>query len=359
MKIFKRIGLIFAGLLIGLFIAEGLAHLILPKPTRQIALLRARAPDLQMDAATNVKNPGYNPFLQPRPFGQWTCDGKTPETMNNEGFRDRPFVTEKTPGKKRVAVMGDSFTEGWMGPREAAFPRVIESLSGNELEVMNFGLANRSPLRYLALYDQIVRKYRPDVVLICLYQNDPAEDESLRPYLTMNAHGVPKSFDYARYFRNTPRMPQTWLEKRLDKLQWRLCLYSRLFPYAAVYAVDADYRKRTLEAPPPASFDALWKNTSRYLLTLRDLAQKDGSLFLLAYAPDQAEFGTLNPLCDHTRRLAAENRIPFFSAEKFLAEPNHTAFYIPGDGHFSIEGHRRYAKELTEWLVPMIRERAR
>jgi len=354
MKFYKRMGMVFGGLLIGLLVAEGLAHLILPKPTRQIALLRARAPDLQMDAATNIKNPGYNPFLQRRPFGQWTCDGKTPETMNNEGFRDRPFVAEKPSGKKRVAIMGDSFTEGWMGPREAAFPRVVESLLGNQIEVMNFGLANRSPLRYLALYDQLVRKYHPDVVLVCLYQNDPAEDEALRPYLTMNAHGVPQSFDYARYFRNTPRMPQTWLEKRLDKLQWKLCCYSRLFPYAAVYAVDADYRKRTLEAPPPASFEALWKNTARYLLTLRNLTQKDGALFLLAYAPDQGEFTTPNPLREKTRQLALENRIQFFSAERFLAEPQPTAFYIPGDGHFSMKGHRRYAEELANWLRPLI-----
>jgi len=355
MKTIRRIGLILAGLIIGLLIAEGLARLVLPKPTRQIALIRARAPDLQMDAGTDVKNPGYNPFLQRRPSSEWTCDGKTSETMNNEGFRDRLFQIEKAPGKKRVAIIGDSFAEGWMGPRKAAFPRALESLLGDEFEVLNFSLANRSPLRYVALYDRIVRKYRPDSVLVCLYQNDMAEDEILRPYVKFDAREAPDSFDYARYFRNTPRMPQTWMEKRLDRLQWKLCLYSRLFPYAAVYfTVDAEHRRRSLEMPSPDSLDALWKNTAGYLLALRELARRDQALFLLAYAPDQSEFAAPNPLRARARQLASENQIPFFGAEKFLAEARYAAFYLPEDGHFSAEGHRRYAVELAEWIRPLI-----
>jgi lysophospholipase L1-like esterase len=355
MKALKRITMILGGLVVGLLITELFARLFLPFPTAYINLLRTRAPDLQMDAYTDLKKPGYNPFLQRRPSSQWVCDGKTPEFMNNEGFRDRAFELARSPGKKRLAVIGDSFAEGWMAPRETAFPHVLESLLGGQVEVLNFGLANRSPLRYVALYDQIVRKYRPDYVLVCLYQNDTAEDEALRSYVQFDATGVPSSFDYKRYFRHTPRMPQTVWEKRLDRLQWKLCQYSRLFPYAAVFlTVDSSYRKRAMEAPPPSSTETLWPNTSGYLLTLRDAVVLDGGLFFLTYAPDEGDFRTPNPMLALARQFASQNNIPFFDPSAFLTTPNHAPLYVPGDGHFSPDGHHLFAEKLAEWMKPLI-----
>ncbi len=360
MKFLKFSTLTVASLFVGLLIVEGLARYFLPYPSRQIALLRMRAPDLQMDAGTDLKNPNYNPFLQRRPHSEWICDGKTPEQMNNEGFRDQDFVLHKDPTKTRIAILGDSFTEGWMGPRMAAFPRVLESKLGPRFEVLNFGLANRSPLRYLALYHQIVHKYRPDVVIVCLYLNDVDEDAGLRPYVTFNAQGIPIYFDYKRYFHNTPRMPQTKWEKRWDKWQWCLCRYSRLYPYAAVMlTVDPEFRKRTLETLPPQSFDKSWHDTACYLETLKELVEKDGARYLIAYVPDLKDFHALDPLCSYTEHFAAEKHIPFFNAAKFLTFTNPPALYIPGDGHFSPAGHRLYADELAQCGIKPLLTRKR
>lgn len=353
--ILKLSTLTVASLFIGLLIAEGLARSFLPYPVRQIALLRMRAPDLQMDAGTDLKNPNYNPFLQRRPYSEWICDGKRAEQMNNEGFRDRDFVLSKDPTKTRIAILGDSFTEGWMGPRMTAFPRVLESKLGPRFEVLNFGLANRSPLRYLALYHQIVRKYRPDVIMVCLYLNDVDEDIALHSYVTFDAQGIPIHFDYERYFRNTPRMPQTQWEKRLDKWQWVLCRYSRLYPYAAVMlTVDPEFRKRTLKASSPQSFNKNWLSTAQYLETIKKLVEKDGTQYLITYIPDLKDFHALDPLCSYTEHFAVERHIPFFSASKFLTFTNPTSLYIPGDGHFSPAGHRLYADQLASWIKPLI-----
>lgn len=355
MRFRKVLALIFFGLFAGILIAEGLARLILPYPSRQISLLRMRAPDLQMDAGTDLKNPNYNPFLQRRPFSQWICNGKISEQMNNEGFRDRDFVLQKTGGKHRMAVLGDSFTEGWMAPVGHAWPQILESKSENSLEVMNFGLANRSPLRYLALYDQIVRKYHPEVVLVCLYRNDLAEDEALSHYVTFDQRGVPSRFDYVRYFHNTPRMPQTQWEKKKDKLQWFLCRYSRIYPYAAIFLiVDTEFRKRILDAPPPENIASLWAKTSHYLLTLKELVEKDHALFFLSYAPDEADFEMPNPLQNFAVELSKNKNIHFFDGSAFLALPHKESLYIVGDGHFSSEGHRRYAEMIAQWLIPIV-----
>ena len=356
MKALKIFMLVLGGTLLGLLLAEGLARLLLPKGDKYITLLRTRAPDLQMDAGTDLKNPKYNPFLQRRPISDWICDGKTQERMNNEGFRDRNFTEARTPGVKRIAAIGDSFTEGWMAPRGTAWPGIVEQELGPGVEVYNFGLANRSPLRYLALYDRIIRKYHPDIVLVCLYQNDLVEDENLRSYVTFDANGIPDRFDFKRYFKHTPRMPQTKWEKRRDRWQWILCQNSRLFPYAAAFlTVDADFRKRTLEAPKMADFDNLWKNTSRYLELMNDLVRKDGAVFALAYAPDVSDFNNSNRLRVLAAPFATFNRIPFFDASAFLAHTNNPAsLYLPVDGHFSVEGNKLYGHEMANWLNPML-----
>ncbi|MDD2709348.1 MAG: hypothetical protein PHV34_15285 [Verrucomicrobiae bacterium] len=351
-KILPCLLLPFAGLFAGLLLAEGLARIFLPEPARHIALLRRRAPDLQMDSGTDLKNPGYNPFFQRRPESEWICDGKNPEPMNNEGFRDRNFVIAKKDGVKRIACIGDSFTEGWMAPRDDAFPLALEKIMGAGFEVMNFGLANRSPLRFVGLYEKIVCRYHPDIVIVCLYCNDLQEDEDLRPYVRFDAYGLPTSFDYRSYFRHMPRMPQTLWEKRLDRLQWNFCKYSRLFPYAAVYlTVDPAFRKRTLHPPPASSLETLLKNTSEWLLMLRDQVQQGNALFILTYAPDQGDFAQPHQLLDGARRLTAGNQIPFIDpAISFLKTPDPASLYIPNDGHFSPEGSRRFAEEIATQL---------
>jgi hypothetical protein len=349
-KALKFFILVFVGLILGLGFAELLTRLFLPKPDKYIALLRMRAPDLQMDQHTDLKNPGYNPFIQRRPFSEWICDGKNPEKMNNEGFRDRDFIIEQPSGKTRVAAIGDSFVEGWMGPRDPAFPHVLEKEVGS-IEILNFGMANRSPLRYVALYDQLVRKYHPKITLVCIYRNDLSEDENLQEYVQFDSRGVPIHFDYEKYFRRMPRMPQTKWEKRKDKWQWYLCQHSSFYPYAAVVlTVDSEFRRGILEAPAAKGLSAQWKFTQTNLETLYKLTQADQSSLVLAYVPDSGDFDSPNPLQNFLCEFAQQRSIPYFDATEFLKIKDHAPLYIVGDGHFSEKGHEQYGKLLAAWL---------
>jgi hypothetical protein len=354
-RIARQAALALAGALVGLLLAEGVARLVLPKGEKQIALLRARATDLQMDAASDLRTPGYNPFLQRRPHSKWICDSRTPEPMNNEGFRDRDFSETRRPGVIRIAVIGDSFAEGWMIPRAGAFPRIAERELGPAFEIYNFSIANHSPVRHLALYDRIIRKYRPDAVLLCLNHNDPSKDETLLPYVAFDARGVPSSFDDERYFHHTPRMPQTKWEKRRDRWQWRLCQGSRLFPYAAAWLwVDPEFRRRTLKTSSTSTLETLWRMTSEYLLTLKGLAEEDGVRFLLALPPDPEDFKKPQAIQELAARFAGTHGIPFFRAEAFLTLRSPADLYIHGDGHFSVAGHAAYGRELALWLSALL-----
>jgi len=212
----KRLALVCVSILVSLLVAEGLARLLLPYPAQQIHFLRRRSPDWQFDFSAGLQHGDYNPFLQRKPGKMSLCDGQKPEPMNNFGFRDRDFSVQRTPGKIRIAAIGDSYTEGWLVPRDKAFPKVLEqSLSTNKVEVMNFGLSCRSPIRYVWLYDSIVRKFKPDMILVCLFLNDPEEDHELKHYMTFDA---PPPNSTSNPLKRTPRFPHVSRRFRRRKI---------------------------------------------------------------------------------------------------------------------------------------------
>jgi hypothetical protein len=238
-----------------------------------------------------------------------------------------------------------------MAPKGSSFPNQLEIKLGTAYEVYNFGLANRSPLRYLATYDQIIRRYHPNIILLCLYRNDLQEDDNLRPYVSFDEKGIPEKFDFAKYYQHTPRMPQTKWEKRKDKWQWYLCRYSRLYPYAAVaLGVDPEFRKRILENSPVEQTTALWNHTEKYLESLKELIRADQAKLLITYVPDQAEFEKPHPLLSLTQTFCKKFDIPFLDPRNSFNSEERSKFYIPGDGHFSMEGHERMSQVLTNWI---------
>jgi HEAT repeat protein/lysophospholipase L1-like esterase len=100
------------------------------------------------------------------------------EDYNIEGLRDREHATAKTAGTWRVACLGDSVTLGWGVRPSQAWPQVLEALgeaSGRDLEVMNVALGGWSTRQELIAWRGIVRRYRPDQVLIGICLNDVAE----------------------------------------------------------------------------------------------------------------------------------------------------------------------------------------
>lgn len=125
-------------------------------------------------------------FLAPDPVVGWklaedfafTWNGRNPYCLafnvpvstNDAGFRDRDWNLEKPPGTTRIAVLGDSFIEGIQVPIEQTVSRLLEGafvrrFHGRHVETMNFGVSNYSVGQYLMVYEEYVRRYRPDYVV--------------------------------------------------------------------------------------------------------------------------------------------------------------------------------------------------
>jgi lysophospholipase L1-like esterase len=100
------------------------------------------------------------------------------EEINADGLRDRTHPTEKPPGRARLVALGDSVTLGaGIAPAEA-YPQQLEALlrrEGRLVDVMNVGLWGWSTRQERLAYERIVRRYRPDRVILAVCLNDLPE----------------------------------------------------------------------------------------------------------------------------------------------------------------------------------------
>ena len=104
---------------------------------------------------------------------------------NHEGLRDRARPERRAQDEWRVAVLGDSVAFGHgINPRDAV-PQALEArlqAGGRAVDVMSVALPGWSTRQEVIAYRQIVRRYRPDQVLLAVCLNDITElDFNLRP----------------------------------------------------------------------------------------------------------------------------------------------------------------------------------
>ncbi len=105
--------------------------------------------------------------------------------INSQGFNDKEYDKNKSPGAYRVVALGDSFLYGVV-PYEANFLTLMEeqlNRDGNNVEVINMGIADTAPRHYHALFVKEGLAWNPDLVLVHLFiGNDFLLPERVRSY---------------------------------------------------------------------------------------------------------------------------------------------------------------------------------
>ena len=104
-------------------------------------------------------------------------------TINADGWNStKPaYAVARTPGVKRIAVVGDSYVHGAFVDTAEGFPEIAEAelvRAGIPAEVYRFGMDGAPLSQYLQVLRREVRAYKPDVVVVPLIHND--FDESWR-----------------------------------------------------------------------------------------------------------------------------------------------------------------------------------
>lgn len=97
--------------------------------------------------------------------------------INAQGFRGPTVSLPKTPGVFRIACVGDSHTFGHGVDEQGTWPRALQRSLDHELgtrrvEVMNWGVNGYDTEQELALLEERVSRYEPDLVLLQFFAND-------------------------------------------------------------------------------------------------------------------------------------------------------------------------------------------
>lgn len=316
----------------------------------------------------------YNPH-----FAKWylpldtlkrkNCSGDSLVSFTNSfGARDRERTLTASSG--RVALLGDSFIEGYMVNAGERLSNRLEEASG--IEHLNFGINGTSPINYYLTYKHLAKKFDHDVLIVGILPANDFEDftkEKLsslvenpmyRPYwhgsypnykLRYSLASINHSSHSLFHYEN-PEKINAAIDSAFTAMSWtdrtKAVLKDNMYTWHFVEWA----RQRIASAAPPefSRFNSYsrdeWNIFSFSLEQLLKEANGKNVIFLL--------LPTLNDVraYDHNRhsRLAEDlNRtigkrpnvgiidlLPVFHAQKGRWED----FYVVCDGHWSAEGER-------------------
>ncbi len=161
----------------------------------------------------------------------------------------------------RILFLGDSFTQGLGVKEEEGFVRRSEKILRQRFKVehVNAGMTGFSPGNELGLYRAIRDRVRPDIVVVCLYQNDVYESgESL--LLRRMKHNQQKKLGIRLLYWVAPNTSdfiyRTLLQKRYHDLLTSQAL--TLDRTEALLAASDAPERNPAPTPPPTVNPALF-----------------------------------------------------------------------------------------------------
>jgi len=226
--------------------------------------------------------------------------------INALGWRDRERAREKPEGTFRVAVIGDSFVEGFQVELDSTFVAIAERelvrRLGVPVEVLNMGRSGMTITEELAVMDEARVEMQADlVVLVFVPRNDIADmnpataDDTMRPFVRVLADGelaIDNSFATSRAFRARRRV--NWLKQHSALVSllaerynaWRLSRrLARVAPGDVTRSGITGAATLCTRSPDPvyAANYMLWKHV--FLNAAADLRRQDGPPLVLMTVP--------------------------------------------------------------------------
>lgn len=223
MKITFKIG----ALVLGLLVAATGAELAL----RLMNMGFGNSP-MEPDPYLHHVHPRNYTFVQQHPSGelggfeiQYDAEGRV--------YRGRA-APAAAPLPCRVALMGDSFTEGGQVPFDRTFAGLLEAAGRGRCEVRNYGVRSYSPAIYLVQWTREVRRWQPTTVFVLLFGNDVREDVNYLAVSVKDEAGWPVAIQgpadgwlvsqlrrsYVARFVRMLAMRASWAWEHAGEAQW-------------------------------------------------------------------------------------------------------------------------------------------
>lgn len=318
---------------------------------------------------------------KPLSEGPFTSPGaKIHVRINERGLRDRDYSYEKPAGVFRILVLGDSFTWGYGVEQTDIFTEKLEAQFGGRVEVINAGVSGYGTDQELIFLAREGLRYRPDLILVALSQNDFLFDNKAsqhgaypKPYfLFQNGKLVAQNYplpdiDADRW----QEWMNTWHphEKQRSKKGFKgfLKTKTRVYPYLSEALKKLRYSfLRALKLHPLTAkvFDGWRLNFAdreegvliteeifRRMKRLTESRKAGLSVLVIPYRTDLEKLP--NPfIAEFQRFFRAHGMASFYPYEAFLgAFKKGNVLYLSGDDHWNAAGHELAARELYRFLT--------
>ncbi|MGE0268081.1 MAG: hypothetical protein AB7S78_06480 [Candidatus Omnitrophota bacterium] len=325
--------------------------------------------------------------------------------INSRGYRGPEFAVPKPAGKKRVMVIGDSFTFGVGAQDQETIPALLEEYlkkSDHTVEVINAGVGHSSPIYHYVNLDNFLLKAEPDLVILMLDMTDIQDDWRHEGQAVFDGNGEIKYFDQT--YVDGKRSWWKWLTfyssswAQFDKKVLRHFEKKKLIGRGEYSKIkDKNMRSKAYIVNTPDGhypddvilrFDGLlfmrgkmrerlirkqFERTARYLDKIKARLDELGIPMVLVVYPygiyvgaDEWNEGRFTwgfekdrLYTDHrpfelVGDYARDKNIPFVNVTPQLIQARRTsqeAFYFNWDGHMTPAANRVVAREIAGYLV--------
>ena len=219
---------------------------------------------------------------------------------NRWGWRDRDRSLEKPPGEFRIAVLGDSAVEDvQVKPEETLniqMEKQLRQKGYKNVEVLGFGVEGIGTTQELIMYQERVRQFHPDLVIVMFSWNDVMNNSSTlqpksygmhdwyAPYYDLGSNGElvfrpvdARTFNGLRTFLErhsvlTYYLERMWLHVDLPQYNHK---WEGLPIYFATYSDD----------PLDAEWKQAWTVTEKVMRRMQDTVRADGAEFIVEAWP--------------------------------------------------------------------------
>ena len=289
-----------------------------------------------------------------------TTEGEKALVVQNKlGHRGPNYGSRTSDGKKRVLVLGDSFTEGSHVGEEELFTNIIAKSHSN-LEMMNAGIGGWSSVQeYLYLRD-IGINLHADLVLLMFFEND-LEENCLSFYPSIGPRPF-ASIQNGQLVITEKPSPDEW-RKYVLPLPFALQLNQsslayHFFNFRVYQRVRAAYLNQ-LAAEDVKKIDAYPKmEITRVIFQKMHKMLKDrGILFAVGLIPSNqdAQRGS-SAIHPPLLSFCKEQGIPCISLLQPLKEEYDKGSnpYFSIDGHWNRIGHRAASEVLGRYIQDIV-----
>ena len=253
-------------------------------------------------------------------------------------------IHEKNPNSTcRVAFLGDSFTEAGQVAYSDSFVGILERNS--DCTVKNYGMSSYSPIFYLLQWREMVRKFKPTIVIVQLYSNDVSGDQDYIKIAKKDVNGEVIAVPDHEGGWLTRQLRKSYLMRLLRKVQLQL-----------LWIYENREKEKNIVAGMVEENPDITKLSADLIKTLAGEVEASGAQFVLTVVP--SKFRIVNNLIDNKtpqfsdkwKDFSQKNNISFMDlTQPFEKEAeNGVQLFFDSDIHFNENGHRVVASELVK-----------